>query len=114
MEESRVSADATRAYMFSIKSKSGSKPNNGGNKLKHKPSVYGIAIKWLIFVKGMTYAQFADMYNGTTAQNANYLINRISKDRFYEENLDKMCQVLGISFDYFSELCEKIEEKMEQ
>ena len=63
MEKKRtVDADATRAYMFSIKTSSGVKAKSGGYQLTHKPSSY----------------------------------------------------VLSVRYDYFVELCEKIEEKMEK
>lgn len=107
-----LDADASRAYMFSVKASNGSKVRVGGYQLTHKPSSYGIALKWLIFIRGMSYSTFAQRYNGTTAQNANHLINRINKERFYAENVEKMCDVLGVKYDYFVKLCEKIEEKM--
>lgn len=113
MDEKRLNADATRAYMFTVKGKSGIKPKSGGNALTHNPSPYGVAIKWLLYIKGMTYAQFAQRYNGTTAQNINHLINRLDKERFFAENIDKICEVLTVDFDYFTALCEKIESKME-
>ena len=115
MEEKRtVEADANRAYMFSVKVSSGNKVRVGGYQLTHKPSSYGIALKWLMFIRGMSYATFAKRYNGTTAQNANHLINRINKERFFAENVEKMCNVLGVTYDYFVDLCDKIEEKMEK
>ena len=110
----RIENDATRAYMFAVKGNSGNRLKNGGYKLTHQPSSYGIALKWLIFIRGMSYSTFASRYNGTTAQNANHLINRIDKKRFFAENVEKMCNVLGVSYEYFVELCEKIEEKMEK
>lgn len=111
-EKRTVDLDAVRAYMFSVKASNGNKVRVGGYQLKHKPSSYGIALKWLIFIRGMSYSTFAKRYNGTTAQNANHLINRIDKERFFAENVEKMCDVLGVTYEYFTELCEKIEEKM--
>lgn len=113
MDEKKLSADSTRAYMFALKSQSGIKPNCGGYVLKHKPSCYGIAIKWLIYVRGMTFAQFAKNYNGTTAQNINHMINRLDESRFYAEEIDKICEVLGVEYDYFVELSKRIKMKME-
>ena len=113
MDQKRISSDATRAYMFTMKSKNGMKPRSGGYQLTHNPSPYGVAIKWLLYIKGITYAQFAQRYNGTTPQNINHLINRLDKDRFFEENIDKICEVLTVDFDYFKALCEMIETKME-
>lgn len=113
MEEKRkISNDASRAYMFALKGMTGTKAT-GGNKLIHKPSCYGIALKWLIYIRGLTYAQFAKQYNGTTAQNANHLINRVKKEQFFAEDLEKMCSVLNVTYDYLIELCEEIEKKME-
>lgn len=114
MDENRLNADATRAYMFSVKAKNGIKPKSKGNILTHNPSSYGIAIKWLLYIKGITYAKFAQQYNGTTAQNINHLINRLDKERFFAENIDRICEVLTIDLDYFTALCEKIESKMEE
>lgn len=114
MDEKKLNADATRAYMFAMKNMGGNKPRGGGNKLTHKPSSYGVALKWLIYIRGMTYAQFAQRYNGTTAQNANHLINRVSKDRIFDDDLDKMCKVLNVKYEYFIELCKRIEERMGQ
>ena len=115
MEKKRtVDADATRAYMFSVKTSSGVKAKSGGYQLTHKPSSYGIALKWLIFIRGMSYATFAKRFNGTTAQNLNFKINRMSKERFFTEDVERMCDVLSVRYDYFVELCEKIEEKMEK
>jgi hypothetical protein len=112
MDKKRIGADASRAYMFALKGITGAKAT-GGNKLLHKPSCYGVALKWLIYIRGLTYAQFAKAYNGTTGQNANYLINRVEKEKFLNEDLEKMCSVLSIEYDYFMELCEEIEKKME-
>ena len=112
MDEKRISADASRAYTFALRGLNGAKANKGGNVLTHKPSCYGIVLKWLIFVRKMTYAQFAKLYNGTTAQNLNYFINRADKKRFFDENVEKMCEVLNVEYDYFIEVCNKVQEKM--
>lgn len=112
-EEDRIKTDSSRAYAFNIKSINGEKKKIGGNQIKHKPSSYGMAIKWLIYIKRMTYKEFAFAYNGTTAQNANHLINRIRKDRFFEDDLNKMCEVLNVSFDYLCKLADGIDKLME-
>lgn len=85
----------------------------GGFNLKSKPSCHGIALKWLIGVRKITYAEFAKRYNGTTAQNLNNLINRTDKSRFFEEDVERMCEVLKISPEYFYALSEAIETLME-
>lgn len=85
----------------------------GGYGLGHEPSSYGLVLKWLIKQRRMTYADFASKYNGTTAQNINNLINRVSKDRFFEENIEDMCKVLDVSKEYFTDLAEKVEKLQE-
>lgn len=111
-DKEKAITDSKKAYAFNIKTLGGTK-KVGGNKIKHKPSSYGMAIKWLIYIKKMTYKQFAYLYNGTTAQNANHLINRISKERFFEDDLEKMCEVLGVSYSYLCELANGIDKLME-
>lgn len=114
MVDRDISLDASRAYMYNLQSKNGNKAKNGGYVLKHSPSSYGIALKWLIYLRGYTYSQFGERYNGTTGQNINNMINRISKDRFYYEDIDKMCDILCVTRKYFDKLCEEIEKKMEK
>ena len=113
MDEKKISADASRVYTFALNSINGNKAGRGGNVLTHKPSAYGMVLKWLIFVKGMTYSQFAKLYNGTTAQNLNHFINRADKTRFFAEDIDKMCAVLNVTYDYFIAVSDKVQEKME-
>ena len=113
MDEKRIAADASRAYTFALRAVNGSKANKGGNVLTHNPSCYGIVLKWLIYVRKMTYATFARLYNGTTAQNINYFINRADKKRFFDEDVEKMCEVLNVSYDYFISVSNKVQEKME-
>ena len=108
-KKERLLIDATKAFNFDAKARVG-----GGNKLSHKPCSYGIALKWLVHAKGMTYFQFAQRYNGTTGQNINHLINRCAKERFFEEDIEKMCTVLGVKQSYFYELCQNIEEMLEK
>ena len=108
----KVNSEALSAYDFYKKTMSGYKVV-GGNKLKHKPTSYGVAIKWLIYKKKMTYKQFAYLYNGTTAQNANHLINRISNKEYFKGELEKICKVLSVSIKYIEELSAKLELLME-
>jgi len=106
--------DAGRALSYSRNGRKLIKTRNGGNKLKHKPSCYGIAIKWLIYVKGMTYEQFAKKYNGKTAQNLNHFINRTPKSNYIEEDLQKIATTLGVTYEYFATLCNDIEILMKE
>lgn len=58
----------------------------------------------------MKYADFAKRYNGTTAQNANHIINRMKKECFSAEDIEKVCKLLRVEPEYFYALSEKIEE----
>lgn len=111
-DEEKIRADANSAYALNLKSLNGKKAT-GGNRTKHQASSFGIAIKWLIYIRRMTYKEFAEMYNGTTAQNINHLINRIDKDRYFKDILEKMCMVLGVNLDYVYSLSDEIEKIME-
>lgn len=101
-----------RAIKFADKAKNGIK-TVGGNKLAHNTCSYGVVLKWLIYTRKLTYDQFGKMYNGTTGQNINHLINRCGKERFYDENLEKMCNVLKVDIKYFNDLCQYVEKYME-
>lgn len=103
----KIANDAKKAYNFDLKA------INGGQALTHKPSSCGIALKYLIHKRGFTYSNFAKLYNGTTAQNLNHFINRVEKNRFFDENIERFCKVLKISVEYFNEMCDEIEKLME-
>ena len=53
-DSNAIVSDAIRAISFNGKLK-----NVGGYALKHKPCCYGVALKWLINMRKMTYDQFA-------------------------------------------------------
>lgn len=108
MRKDTIVKDAVHAVRFTVKGKT------GGNKLKSKPVCYGVALKWLIYKKGLTYGEFAQRYNGTTAQNANHLINRIREDRYILDEVEKMCDVLGVSIEYFEKLVAEVKKLMEK
>lgn len=103
-----IASDAAKALRYDGKMRV-----TGGFDLKHKPSSCGVALKWLLGVRKITYVEFAKRYNGTTAQNINHLLNRADKSRFFEEDVEKMCKILKVSVEYFNDLCDKIEEMME-
>ena len=110
---SQIKSDAMKIIRFSEKAKQGIK-TVGGNKLSHNTCSYGMVLKWLIYTRRMTYDQFGKLYNGTTGQNINHLINRCSKERFFDENLERMCEVLNVEFDYFKEVCNFVEKYSEK
>lgn len=98
----KIKNDALKAFNFDLKLRT------GGLALTHKPACYGIVLKWLIHIKGFTYSQFAKLYNGTTAQNMNHLINRIDESRYFEEEIQKMCKILKVSTNYFNSVCKEV------
>ena len=102
-----IELDARKAISFDSKLK-----NTGGYALKHKPCCFGVALKWLINIRKMTYKQFGEKYDGSTGQNINHLINRTDKSRFFEEDVEQMCKVLKVKKDYFLELSRKIDDFM--
>lgn len=108
MRKEQIIKDAIHAVRFTVKGKT------GGNKLTRQPTCYGVALKWLIYRKGITYAEFAQRYNGTTAQNANHLINRIGEDRYILDEVEKMCAVLEVDIKYFEKLVAEVKKMMEK
>lgn len=106
--ENTIVCDAYRAVRTDYKK------HIGGNALMHKPTSYGVALKWLITGKRYTYKRFAKMFNGTTAQNLNNIINRTGKGGYTEENIRKMCKILNITTEYFYELSNEIEKILDK
>ena len=89
--------------------KHNSKLKNGGFQLKHKPSCYGIAIKYLLFLKGVSLLEFSKILK-ITPQGLNHILNRTSKEKFYIETLEKYCDKLNIKYETFFAICDKIQE----
>lgn len=112
-EKKSIESDAIKAIRYNLVITNKQKAIKRANSLTHKPSCYGIALKWLLYIRGMTYEQFAKKYNGTTKQNLNYIINRMSKNNVLFDEIDKMAQVLNVEYEYFMELAKAIDSKME-
>ena len=112
MEEKSIESDAIKAIRYNLVITNKQKSIRKVNTLTHNPSCYGIALKWLLYIRGMTYEQFAKKYNGTTRQNLNHIINRVSKDKILYDEIEKMAHILSVEYDYFMALAEKIDEKM--
>lgn len=105
----KVETDALRAIKFSTRSGKIGKVHCGGYEMVHKPSCYGVAIKWILYIKKISYESFAKRLGNTTAQSVNHTLNRVPKEKFIEEDLRNMCKILEIKFDYFDKLCQNIE-----
>lgn len=108
-DKERIDKYAERILRFDAK-----KINAGGYKLTHEPCSYALVIKYLMYTKDMTYKQLGAYFNNITAQGINHLLNRTPKDRYSEEDIDKYCNALKVKRSFFIELCDKVEELMEQ
>lgn len=100
MEERKLSNAVEEVVYYS-------KPQIGGSKLTHKPTSSGMVLKWLIMKRGLTYGKFGKMYNGSSSQNINHLINRSS---IGECELEKMCKILRFDFGDFKEIRGRVEQ----
>ena len=104
-----IQSDASMAIRYNAVINNVHRAKVGGNKLTRNPRGYGIAFKWLIYTKGMTYEDFGKRYDGSTSQNINHLLNRTKN--IPDDDIMKMCEVLNVDFDYFMQLCEEIEKR---
>lgn len=81
----------------------------GGNKLKHSPCAYAMAIKYFMQQKGITFKMLGEHFNGITPQAINHLLNRTAKEQWTEEDIDRYCAALKINRTFFVNICEKLE-----
>lgn len=105
LNEDTIMSDAVKAVNYNAKRK-----NAGGFHLKHEPSSIGMAIKWILGIKRMSFSRFAKLFNGTTPQNANHWINRTKITAFSEGDILQICKILKVNKEYLEELCSKIDE----
>ena len=80
----------------------------GGNRLSRKCNCYGLTLKYLFSMKGLSYQEVGNKF-GVTAQSINHLVNRASEDSF--ENIfyvKFICKTLNIDYQYFNDLCEEV------
>lgn len=80
----------------------------GGNMLSRKCNCYGLTLKYMFAVRGLSFQDVARVV-GVTPQSINHLVNRASersfKDKVYMEYL---CRKLNIDYQYFMELAEQV------
>lgn len=84
----------------------------GGYKLRWHACSYGIALKYIFITRDLAYTDVAKMY-GSTAQNINYIVNRMKKHRFNPFFVDRLCQTLSVDRGYFKDLVEEIDRILE-
>lgn len=76
---------------------------NGGNKCTHKTSVYGKILKYIFAEREWTF-EFVGQLLGMTAQNVNYIVNRMSENSFSPIYVRRLCKNLNIDYEYVCEL----------
>ena len=106
MKTEKIKLDAKRAIQGNFGA-----TQYGGNELKHKPSAYGLAFKYILHSRGVSYRD-ASRHTLMSAQNLNYTLNRMSKERFDYALVDKLCTRLRLNRDYVDALSEEIERQL--
>lgn len=86
---------------------------SGGYQLSKQPNYYCIAIKWLLAVKKISYETFGRLYNDSSKQNMNHMLNHMSITNFLAEDFDKICKIIKVSREYFDALCDNVKDVLE-
>lgn len=84
----------------------------GGFELKRKTTPYGIALKYIFALRDLTFEQAAEL-GKFSAQNLNYIVNRMKSCRFDTIYIDKLCYTFNIDRQYFDDLVREISNVME-
>ena len=108
LREDKIKLDAKRAIQGFV-----SNNTFGGYGLKHKPSVYGLAFKYILHLRGISYREAA-RYVVMSAQSLNYAFNRMRKECFDYALVEKLCTRLKLSTDYFYALVDEIERQLSE
>ena len=106
MKQEKIKLDAKRAIEGKFKDNT-----YGGYELKHKPTVYGLAFKYLLHARGISYREAAKSVV-MSPQSLNYVFNRMSKERFDAALVDRLCLRLRLNREYFDALCDEIESQL--
>lgn len=105
----KIEIDARRVINYDAK-----KIVGGGYKRVHEPCSYARVIKYLLYKFRMTFKDFGSGLGNLTAQGVNHILNRVPKDRYTDEDIDRYCKVLKINRAYFIKLSDKVEELLQQ
>lgn len=97
-----VSVTARKIIRFNEKSV------NNVNPLVHKPSVYGMVLKYFLYLRKIPFSRFGKAL-GITAQGVNHLLNRSSRVNFYDDDLENYCRLIGVDYGYFCELVDEVD-----
>ena len=86
----------------------------GGYELTHKCNCFGMTLKYIFHIKGMTFVEVGKLI-GLTPQAINHIVNRMPKKSFYDEDfVERICRRLRVDTDYFYDLSDKVDEIMEK
>jgi hypothetical protein len=109
IKERQVKEQAQRAVEFA----SVSAKTNRRNRCRRKPNAYGIAFKYIFALRDMTFKDVSRKTN-YSPQSINYIVNRMSVDRFDCVFVQKMCDFLNLDYYYFRDMVEEIKILMEK
>lgn len=71
-------------------------------------NVYGIALKYMIFTKNMSFAKASKMLGYKSPQSFNYVLNKRQEQDFFREEITFFCSKLQINENMFLNLCKEI------
>lgn len=84
----------------------------GGNKLNRKCNCYGLTLKYLFSMKGLSFKNVGEKL-GVTAQSINHLVNRASEESFDDIfYMKSLCFKLNIDYQYFKDLSSEVRRLM--
>ena len=89
------------------------KQRYSGYDLSNKPCAYGMVLKYYFKKRGWSY-KLAGEYLNISAQGINHIVNRMPKDRYFEEDIERYCNAFGINQTHFLHLSEEVERLMEE
>lgn len=82
--------------------------SSGGELTLDKASPFGIALKYILWNKRMSFSQASKIIGFKSPQSFNYLLNHRAEKDFYEEELAFICKKLNINEKMFFDLSKEI------
>lgn len=103
----QLNDEAINILNFDAKARRG-----GGNKLKNAGNCFGLTLKYLFAMKGLSYRDVGARMD-VTAQTINHLVNRSPESSFNDIfYLKKLCSRTNIDYQYFMDLARTVKEMM--
>lgn len=101
IQQMQIQDEANKIIHFNPKAR-----KCGGNKLNRKCNCYGLTLKYIFSVRGLSYKDVGTII-GVTPQSINHLVNRASEESFSDEQYMKyLCKKLNVDYQYFKDLAE--------